>query len=340
MSTWAEAPVSKVMEIIDSNLVGTVGSASNAIANVITPLVATCFGIYLILLVANYMRGASSNPVWEVWQRTLGFAVIIGIGLNMGNYGNYVVPIVSDFGNDIAAAMSGAEPGSGTGSQLDALAKHYIKIIGDDWRRIGELGFFDGADNLTQPIIWGMKTFIIMVGLLPFIIIAAVLLIIAKVGTTLIVAIGPLFFACLVFPATRQYFSSWVNAAVSYALIPVFVGLLVAFSINISTDVFSGGSSGPIKFEKTSMFTCFFASIVNFILIYLLKTCQALASQLSAGGINIGFNASSYANSTAKKGAGIAKGAAKGVAKGATNLAKGAYSLASKILGGNSIKPG
>jgi type IV secretion system protein VirB6 len=345
VKAWTETPVGNLVETVETNLANTAQSVSGVISGIITPLVTTCFGIYLILLVVNHMRGASSNPVWEIWHRVFGFAIIVGIGLNMGNYSNYVIPIITSFGDDIAAAASGGGAGNGPAAQLDALLQHYMKIMGDDWKRIQGLGFWDGADSLTEPIIWWMKSSIIFVGLVPFIVFAAALLILAKVGVILVAAVGPLFFACLVFPATRQYFSSWVNAAVSYALIPIFVAILAMFSVNISMGMF-GAQNGTVSFEKTSYMDCFFAGVINLLLIVLLKTAQSLASQLSAGGINIGFSAGGAIDSAKRgyqnmksAGANIAKGA-KAVDAGISKAAVGIGRAMSKILGGNSIKPG
>lgn len=272
---YGDAPIQAVISAVDSSLATAVNTVAGAISGVITPIAAACFSIYMILITVNYVRGASSEPVWDFWLRMAGFALIIGLGVNYRNYSAHVVPIVTKLGNDLSSLVSG---GSDTATALDQQAMHYIGMIGDEYDKISKISFVLGGGFL-----WAIKSLIIILTLFPFLIFAAALLIVAKVGAAMVAAVGPLFFACLLFPATRQYFTAWLNSAVSYALIPLFVAVVAMFSINISKDVFADPND-------MSFMTVLVAAIVNLLLILLLKTCSALASSLSAGGINTGFS--------------------------------------------------
>jgi type IV secretion system protein VirB6 len=334
-------PIKMVMDKINSSLGDVAITASSAISKEIMPFVGLCFSIYVILTVVNMMRGQSSEPVLDVWMRFLGFAVIIGIGLNMGNYANYVIPMVTSLGDQLANAITG---GASPSSSLDALAQHYVKIIEEDYVRINEMGILDGTDKFVQPILWLAKTVIICIGLVPFLVLAAAALIIAKVGSIIVAAMGPIFFSCLVFPATRQYFSSWLNTAVSYALLPIGIAIIVMFSINISTEIFK--TNGSDAFEKMSFVTVLLASIVNILLCVLIKTVQGIASSLSAGGINPGTSGGAVrraANNLTQKGNQGAKAAG---GKAAGGKAEGwAGGIAGKVWNAitkknNDIKPG
>jgi len=334
------APISSVITEIETQIGSMAISASSAIANVITPLVAICFGIYIILIVVDMMRGNSSNPVWDVWMRWVAFAIVIGLGLNMGNYSNYVIPMIQGLGDDLAAAVSGSPSAAGS---LDKLALHYIKIIGDDYKRISELGITAGTDKITEPILWAVKSFIIFLGLIPFLIAGAVLLIVAKVGAMLVAAVGPIFFACLMFPATRQYFSAWINSVVSYALLPVLLAIVGMFGIQISMTVF--GYDGT-TFGEMSFSVCILAAIVNWLLVALLLTCKALASSLSAGGINPGTvgggGVAGMAGRASLRGLGKGVGAAGKWAGGKALGGAGRFGAAAMNLlkGSNNLKAG
>lgn len=322
-----DAPIQYVMTIVDTELASAVETVAGAISGGITPIVAACFSIYMILITVNYARGAATEPVWDFWIRMASFAVVISLGLNMSNYTGYVVPIVTQTGNSLAALASGGTDTSA--AQLDNLAIHYIKVIEADYQRISNMGIGSGTDKFIQPILWAVKSMIIIIGLVPFLIIAAGMLVIAKVGAVMIAAVGPIFFACLLFPATRQYFSAWVNTAFSYALIPVFVAVIAMFSVRISEGAFEG------DFEHMSFKVVFMALVVNLLLILLLRTCTTLAASLSAGGINANFNAGGLARS----GRNALRSADKTVSAGAgkaTNL----VSAAIQHLLQNNIKAG
>ncbi len=73
-------------------------AAASAIATTVTPLASICFGIYILLICLNYMRGAETEPVIDFGLRCAGFAVIIGLGLNAANYTSMVIPVVTGVG--------------------------------------------------------------------------------------------------------------------------------------------------------------------------------------------------------------------------------------------------
>lgn len=230
----------------------------------------------MILICVNYMRGSGTEPVIDFGMRCAGFAVIIGLGLNAGNYAGMVIPIVTGVGEDLALAVSG---GTASAGSLDQLALHYLKIIEEGYKSVAAQWF---PANIGPFILYGFKAALIIVGLIPFLVAAALTLIVADVGSLLVAMVGPIFFAFLIFPVTRQYFSAWLNAALSYALMPVFVAVIALISVGISKEMLLVGST----LSEVSLKSVFLASIGNLILVFLIRQVSSLASALSAGGIN------------------------------------------------------
>lgn len=270
------APITWLVTRISDVVATGAASAAGNIASTITPLASACFGIYIILITISYMRGSESEPVIDFGMRMAGFAVVIGLGLNAANYTSIVIPIVTGVGGDLALAVSG---GSVTADTLDQLALHYLNIISDSFERAGSLSF---PFNISALLLTGLKSILVALGLIPFLVAAALALIVANVGSLLVAMVGPLFFAFLLFPATRQYFSAWVNTALSYALIPLFVAVVALISVGISKEMLSAGGT----LSETSFKTVFLASIGNLTLLFLIRQVSSLASSLSAGGIN------------------------------------------------------
>lgn len=309
------APISWLIQEIHDALASGAASAAAGISTAITPLVAVCFGIYIILITFNYLRGAETEPVLDFGIRCAGFAVVIGLGLNASNYASIVIPIVTGLGGDLANAISG---GAVTESSLDSLALHYIKIIDDGFEAT------DGLLEIGAAILVALKAFIIMLGLVPFLIVATLAIIVADVGSLMIAMVGPFFFACLIFPATRQYFSAWVNSAISYAFIPMFVSVIATLSVSLSTKMLtSGGGLNEASFKMV-----FLSAIGNLLLLLLIRQVSALASSLSAGGINVGLpsGVGSWASSIRNSGRESAKDA-----KALANGYRGARALGSRI---------
>ena len=289
------APITWLIGEINKIVSSGAGATASAIATAVTPLAAVGFGIYIILICINYMRGAETEPVIDFGVRCAGFAVIIGLGLNAANYTSTVIPIVTGVGSDLASAVSG---GSATAGTLDQLALHYFKILDDGYESAKTGGFPFNAGSL---LLYFIKFLCILVGLIPFLVAATLAIIIADVGSVLVAMVGPLFFAFLIFPATRQYFSSWLNAALSYALIPVFVAVIATISVGLSKTMLS----------DMTLKAVFLASMGNLTLLFLLKQVSSLASSLSAGGINASMPGSIGTLASAIKAS--AKGSAKDI---------------------------
>jgi type IV secretion system protein VirB6 len=272
----AAAPITWLIDRI--NVIVSTGSATvaDAISGAVAPVASACFGIYLILITINYMRGAETDPVGDFIVRMAAWATIIGLGLNAGNYDTIIAPMVTGLGTDLAAFASG---GTVSANSLDTLALAYLNTISTGFATASALS---GFDSIGATLLVFAKTAIIVMGLVPFLVAAALAIIVANVGSQIIAMVGPLFFAFLLFPATRQYFSSWVSSALSYAFIPLIVAVVATIGVSISQDMIPSGSLDTATFTDV-----FLASIGNLILLFLLKSVSALASSLSAGGINM-----------------------------------------------------
>lgn len=269
------APITWLIDQINQIVTSGANAAAGAIASAVAPLAAVCFGVYIILICVSYMKGAESEPVLDFGLRVAGFAVIIGLGLNASVYTSTIIPIVTGLGPDLANAVSGGEVSAGT---LDQLALHYLKILDEGYESANTPVF---PFNVGPLILYLIKAACTLIGLIPFLVAATLVIIVANVGSVLVAMVGPLFFAFLIFPATRQYFSAWVNTALSYALIPIFVAVIATISVGISKTMFGGGSLDDISLK-----TVFLAAMGNLALLFLLKQVGSLASSLSAGGIN------------------------------------------------------
>lgn len=273
-------PITGLIDTIVTKLTDVANIAAGTIATTISPLLAVCFGIYIILMTANHMRGEAGLPIIDFFLKMAAWALIIGIGLNASNYTTTVIPIVVGIGDDIATVVTN---GSQNVNSLDMLALAYMKIIDDGFAAVP-----DGIGGLSTLAIVLLKSAMVLLGIAPLLVAATITLVAAKVGSLLIAMVGPIFFGFALFPATRSYFSAWLNSVVSFALVPVFIGAISLISIQISTS-FLANSSGQIV--EVTFKDLFIASIINWVLIYLIRLSTSLASQLSGGGAQFSTNA-------------------------------------------------
>ncbi len=303
------APITWLIDQINVIVSTGAGTVAGAISGAVAPLASACFGIYVILMTINYMRGAETEPAIDFMLKMASWAVIIGIGLSATNYKTIVMPIVTGLGTDLANAVSG---GTVTANTLDTLALTYLNIINEGFTSAEAIG---GVEGFGVTVLVFFKAIVVIIGLVPFLIAATLFIIVANVGSAIVAMVGPLFFAFLLFPATRQYFSSWLNTAFSYALIPMMIAVVASISVGISQAMVPVGTT----LDNVPFKTVFLAAIGNLILLFFVKQVAALASSLSAGGINASLPGSvgTWA-SNIKSGMGKSAKEAKAMGKGAS----------------------
>jgi type IV secretion system protein VirB6 len=243
-------------------------------------------GIYVILMMFSYMRGSETLPIMDFFMKMVSWAIIIGYGLNAQSYTSNILPLVTGLGSGLAQDLTGAQSGY---SALDTMTVNYINVISIGLDNLRAMSIWD---SIFPAILFFLKSILILVGVVPFLVVAVSFTLLANVGSQIVAAIGPLFFLFLLFPATRQYFSSWLNTAFSYALIPTFIGIISLLASGISMQIMGlkdNGSGNAVTLVDTPLENVIVAAIANFVFIFLLMQVASIASSLSAGGINAGM---------------------------------------------------
>lgn len=297
-----EAPISSFITFINDNSALALSGVTGKFITYLAPFGAAVFGIYVILTMWSYMRGSNDDPVQDFLLKMLTWSVVLGYGFNAANYTTHIMPIVTGLGNDIAANVFGG--GSGV-SGMDVLMLALTKIMGDGWHGADVItdGSLSPALSLSVYVLLIIKITILILGVIPFVVAGVITVVVANIGSQIISAVAPLFFLALLFPATRQYFSSWLNSAISYMLVPVFTSVVFLLGTNIILQILN---LPPNSVPKDSFWTAqkflndqtlvtapfarvILASVSCYVFLFLLKQVSSLASSLSSGGINAGM---------------------------------------------------
>jgi len=272
-----KAPFTWLLTELRSSVASLTASYASALTNAITPIVALCFGIYMIFIVLNYWRGSETNPVTDFFTRVVSWAAVIGLGLNSENYNSRVLPMVTGLGEDLSNLLTG---GNVNAQSLDQLALYYLGILDKGFEAAAGIG---GVEGLMVTVMVALKFLIIWLSLMPFLVAAAIAILTADVGAQILGMLGPLYFAFLLFPATRAWFSAWLNAVKSHAIIPVIVAAISTMSVSLSVKMLSvDGTLADASFTRV-----FMAGMGNILLVLLLYRVSMIAQSLSAGGLNL-----------------------------------------------------
>lgn len=213
-----------VFNDIDTVVVQVLNNSTANVISLISPLILAGFGIYMILIAVTYMRDSAplGSSFSDLFKRIFAWGVIISFGLNISFYIGTVVPIVNGIPSDLGNAILGGTTSTTNG--LDAVVTQYTNAISDMWNK---------ASGISDSIVVGFNAFFLIVFGMTFTAIAFAYLALAKVFIAILLVIGPVFFACALFPTTRQYFSTWVSQIVNYGLIGVLFNITAAVQIKL-----------------------------------------------------------------------------------------------------------
>ncbi|MES2206789.1 MAG: type IV secretion system protein [Pseudomonadota bacterium] len=253
---------------IDASIINVVNTGSSNMIGLISPLMAVCFSIYVMLILFSYMRGSNDEAIMDFFTRMITWAVIITFGINITYYSSYVVPFFTGLGDDLAKAINS---GSSTPNALDGLINSYLDAV---------VKIFQEASGWEQTIYAGIIIILLSITALASFGIAGGYILLAKILLSLVLAIGPLFIAMALFPATRSYFGLWVGQCVNFVLMSVLFTFICNIQISFMTNIV------PKDLDITALFKAILTGITFILIDFYIPT---LAASLS-GGVTIVSN--------------------------------------------------
>lgn len=306
---------SDLFEHINTTVIDSISTRTSEILTVLNPLIISGFIVYAMFVCLSYFNNPQAEDViLDIFKRFLAMAVIVTFSFNAGTYNDVVVPLVMNLGDELSNAFAGNsnEP---VGSSLDTLIYQVLKSFDDtykevDWYKIGDV---------MQIIFFFL---VVLVGVVPFAVIAFAYILIAKLTCAILSILGPVFIACALFPATRQFFSTWVNQVITQALTILILNILVGVMVKYLGEI-------VLDFSLGSVFSIAISSVIFFVM--LLKApdlAGSLGNGMSLGG--------SFSN--AKRGASEGVQAAQALKGGAVGVGKWAVDKLTK--GKNKMEEG
>lgn len=216
------------------------GEASARVIAAITPVVAASLALWFAWWALTVLTGKSQESIGALLWRIGRTSLILSVALGAEHYQGTVGEVVRTAPDALAAAVMGGEaslydgngqaitigPSSvGAAGLIDVAAGKGI-VAGLEAMKMGSLFekqgialFFFGTCILLATVA--------MVG------IGGANILVAKVVLGVLVALGPLFIAALVFDSTRRFFERWTAMVATYALMIALFAALFTFMLGI-----------------------------------------------------------------------------------------------------------
>lgn len=295
---------------IDNHLIAYVTEKSRAVVVMLEPLVATGGGFFFLIQGYRHMTGAVEEPFMAFVHNVLKFGFILSTAFVAGNYNNLIVSTFQNSPIALASALSDVPLNGGGSATLSGSMGLVLDGITGQIQTIAH-SFWEAGSALE------LQMYLIAIGVWLFGMVLTVLvgglIVLSKITTAVMLALGPLYISFLLFDSTKNWFVSWIGALTQFGLVAALAvgvnALILSMFSDAATDIAARGGSAEIA----DLVALASTGGIGFMV---LRQVTGLASTL-AGGLTLStFGAGTAARMAGKGAAGGAKLAGKGAKAG------------------------
>jgi type IV secretion system protein VirB6 len=206
---------------LNGQLATYIGDNTARLAGVLEPAVVTLATVYVMVWGYLHLTGGIDEPLITGVKRILTLALVLGAVLHLWLYNTLIVDTFYNAPAQLAAAVIGGSDPVGT---IDAIWERGGTVAGSLWGKganfQAEIGFY-----LAGAVVW------FVVGLLC--VYTMFLIALSSIALAVLLALGPLFIAALLFDTTRRFFSAWIAQLANYALITLLTVMIAALLLQV-----------------------------------------------------------------------------------------------------------
>lgn len=234
MSTFV--PIAVFERDLDTLLNTFVTSTSASIAAALGGLAAIGLTIYFMFMAYAIARGEIQEPMSKLTKEIFNMALIAVLATSTGVYQGKIVGAANELLGTLTSAVTQSSAKT-VGETIDLLwTQSTVKVEGENVPTFNALWIMAKNDSNTIGIpnlsyfvaavmVWVAAVFICCCCLLPALL--------AKIGMSLMLAIGPMFILLAIVPQTRNYFASWLSNMLGNLMTLVLVALISSAATNI-----------------------------------------------------------------------------------------------------------
>ena len=259
---------------VDTALTGYFLDASSRVAAAANTPFRAMVTLYIVLWGLAMWRGLIREPLSDGIARVLRIVLVGAFALSAGVYGPHVATAIYNTPGQLAAVITGGavtpelvmDDAIGKG---DEIARGYIALVS-----VTDPGGSFAA-VLSALITWILTVVVVLYGV--------ALILLSKVALAIVLGLGPIFIALMLFDSTKRFFEGWLGQALNY----MFVFALVASVVNIMFALWMPALRYALA-NNTEGFTALLPMLLwGGVTFVVLMQVPGIASGL-AGGVQIG----------------------------------------------------
>ena len=206
---------------LEGQLGAYIGTNTALVASALEPTIVTLAVVYVMVFGYLQLTGRIEEPLAAGLKRLVLLVVVLGGSLHLWLYNTVIVDTFYKAPAELASAVVGAPDPVAT---IDTIWNQGGAVAGYLWSNGGLLSG-DFGYYVAGAIVW------VLMGLLC--VYTMFLIALSSIALAVLLALGPLFIALLLFDATRRFFEAWLAQLANYALITILTVLVAALLLQI-----------------------------------------------------------------------------------------------------------
>jgi type IV secretion system protein VirB6 len=257
-------------------LAGYIGDKTAAIAAALEPAIVTLGIVYVMVWGYLQLTGQIEEPFIGGVKRIIALAVIFGCALELWLYNSLIVDTFFDAPAELGAVVVGAFDPVGIVDQIIFEGGDAANLL------LEKGGLLNG--NFAYYLA-GFAVYLIVVLTAVY---TMFLLALSRIALSVLLALGPLFIALLLFETSKRFFEAWLAQLANYAFITLLTVLVAALMLHVVTvsaqqAVSEGGS---IQIANAAR-VCMAAGLTFLVMRQVMPMAAGLASGLALSSFGV-----------------------------------------------------
>jgi type IV secretion system protein VirB6 len=261
---------------LNAILVTYIGNTTARVAGAIEPAVVALATIYVMVWGYLHLMGKIDEPFVAGLKRILMLTVVLGGALHLWLYNTVIVDTFFNAPGQLAAGIVGAYDSVRVVDQIIFSGGDAAALL------IQKGGILEGDFSY---YIAGFAVYA-LVGLTA--IYTIFLLTLSRIALSVLLALGPLFIALMLFETTKRFFEAWIAQLANYAFITILTVLVAALMMTlISTAAAQAASAGGGIQIAQAVRVCMAAGLTFLVMRQVMPMAAGLASGLALSSFGV-----------------------------------------------------
>lgn len=256
---------------LEGQLAAYIGANTALMAAALEPAIVTLATVYVMVWGYLHLSGRIDEPLLTGLRRLVMLAVVLGGSLHLWLYNAVIVDTFYRAPAQLASAVVGAPDPVAT---VDTIWSQGGAVAGYLWNNggvfSGDFGYY-----VAGAIVW------VLMGLVC--VYTMFLIALSSIALAVLLALGPLFIALLLFDATRRFFEAWLAQLANYALITILTVLVAALLLQIVASYAAQTAARGAAIVTVDALNMVLVAVLVFLL---MRQVMPIAAAL-AGGVSL-----------------------------------------------------